>query len=187
MDWVEYIQLLLRLMCHQKKERCFHLGNSFSVFCARCTGNNFGFFATLIWLFFLYGFSTVSLSWVPAMVTLLPVAIDGGTQTLGWRQSNNAIRFFTGYLMGTGSAMIYFYAFSLAFFSGPAAVFLPSLPAFFSMLLAPLFYGIILFWKKSNQFKTFLNGTSIAMFFLLFLLALLAAAALSIRFVLAIL
>lgn len=45
------------------------------------------------------------LHWQIWLLTLLPMALDGGTQFFGWRESNNGLRVLTGVIFGVGTAL----------------------------------------------------------------------------------
>lgn len=95
----------LTLICHRKPERSFFIkGHQFPV-CARCTG----FYISLI-LYFIYtyysfvdyNFTLLTL----AAILLIPATIDGLTQFLEYRESNNTLRFITGLLGGLGLGIL---------------------------------------------------------------------------------
>jgi uncharacterized membrane protein len=44
------------------------------------------------------------LDWKLWLLLILPMALDGGTQLLGWRESNVILRTITGFLFGLGAA-----------------------------------------------------------------------------------
>ena len=92
---------LLNLICHRKPERSFFIkGHQFPV-CARCTGFYTGLLIFLLYTFF----STIeytSTLLILSMILLIPVSIDGFTQFFGLRQSNNTLRFITGFIGGIG-------------------------------------------------------------------------------------
>ncbi|MBS7258251.1 MAG: DUF2085 domain-containing protein [Methanobrevibacter sp.] len=95
----------LNLICHRKPERSFFLkGHQFPV-CARCTG----FYISLI-LYFTYTyffFVDYNLTvLILAILLLIPAAIDGLTQLLEYRESNNTLRFTTGLLGGLGLGIL---------------------------------------------------------------------------------
>ena len=96
---------MLNLICHRKPERSFHIkGYQFPV-CARCTG----FYISLIVYFtytyyFFVDYTPFLLS--SAILLLLPAAIDGLTQLLEYRESNNLLRFITGLLGGLGLGIL---------------------------------------------------------------------------------
>jgi len=85
------------VVCHRKPERSFFFkGRQFPV-CARCTGILLGYLA-----FPLFLTNIVSFGFWTALVLNLPVYLDGTTQALGWRESDNTLRFITGLLSGIG-------------------------------------------------------------------------------------
>lgn len=83
------------LICHRRPDRSFFFrGKQFPV-CARCTGTLVGF---AILPFFALKVLSLSLLW--ALALHIPALIDGGTQALGWRESNNWLRLATGISLG---------------------------------------------------------------------------------------
>ena len=93
--WVRYI-------CHQRPERCFKINGKPMAICARCTGFYSGLlFGIIIPIIFtgIY-FIDINLILLMMLVGILPLAIDGGTQFLGIRKSNNYLRLATGLLCG---------------------------------------------------------------------------------------
>lgn len=92
-------------ICHRKPERSFFIkGYQFPV-CARCTG----FYISLA-LYFIYAyFNYVNYSFLlilVAILLLIPTFIDGFTQLLGSRESNNFLRLITGVMAGFGFGII---------------------------------------------------------------------------------
>jgi uncharacterized membrane protein len=85
------------VLCHRMPERSFHYkGKQFPV-CARCTGILIG--CCTLPLFY-FGFIRISLL---ALISLnIPLLIDGLTQYMGLRESNNKIRLITGILFSFG-------------------------------------------------------------------------------------
>lgn len=76
--------------CHQTSERSFSIdGRQFHV-CARCTGLIVGLPLSLLLIPWRGHLPLIGLACVVALV------VDGGTQWLGWRTSNNTLRFVTG-------------------------------------------------------------------------------------------
>ncbi len=83
--------------CHRRPERSFFFrGRQFPV-CARCTGMLFGYCTIPL---FLLHILKLNLLW--SMLFLLPMVLDGYTQSMGYRASNNILRFVTGLLFGIG-------------------------------------------------------------------------------------
>ena len=84
-------------ICHRRPDRSFfYRGKQFPV-CARCTGTLLGF---ALLPFFALKVFTLTLLW--SLLLHLPTLADGGTQALGWRESNNWLRLATGTLLGIG-------------------------------------------------------------------------------------
>ena len=89
------------LICHRKPERRFFIkGHQFPV-CARCTGFYTGLVVFLIYNFFYKTGYSLNLL-IISIILLIPAAIDGFTQFLGLRESNNTLRFITGFIGGIG-------------------------------------------------------------------------------------
>ncbi|WP_296878831.1 DUF2085 domain-containing protein [uncultured Methanobrevibacter sp.] len=89
------------LICHRKPERSFFIkGHQFPV-CARCTGFYTGLAVFLIYnQFYEIDYSINML--IISMLLLIPTTIDGFTQFLEFRESNNTLRFTTGLIGGIG-------------------------------------------------------------------------------------
>lgn len=99
------LRLPFRLMCHGIESRCLFVGGTAMPICARCSGIYAGmFFATLL-------FPLIARLWRllagKAFLTLavLPLAIDGVTQAIGFRESTNTLRIITGIVAGCALAM----------------------------------------------------------------------------------
>lgn len=99
--------------CHQFPERSLEAGGLYFSVCARDTGINLGFIITLIVLFVFCArlkdkpgamppFWAV---WV-GIVLAIPMVVDGTTSYLGLRETTNLIRYLSGYLCGTGLAVV---------------------------------------------------------------------------------
>ncbi|HHQ45043.1 MAG TPA: DUF2085 domain-containing protein [Candidatus Altiarchaeales archaeon] len=87
--------------CHQLDYRSLHLWGVKLAVCARCTGVYLGFLiGTLAYPFFRKLDSGEKPPvWLIA-VAVFPMVLDGGTQLIGLRESNNMLRLFTGLLFG---------------------------------------------------------------------------------------
>lgn len=89
------------LICHRKPERSFFIkGHQFPV-CARCTGFYTGLIIFLIYDYFFNIDYSLNLL-IFSIILLIPTSIDGFTQLLNFRQSNNTLRFITGVIGGIG-------------------------------------------------------------------------------------
>jgi len=92
---------LFQPLCHQKPERSFFISGYQMPVCARCTGIYTGaLILTIIYPFLrrLKDKSTPSKYYLIA--SLIPIALDGGTQLIGLRESFNELRFVTGFIFG---------------------------------------------------------------------------------------
>lgn len=97
--------------CHCMPERCPHFFGYIIPPCWRCHGMFQGF---LIFFFTLHFFSPLLINPVSTKALLLfillslPLVIDGTTQFLGDRLSNNALRYITGLLFGISFPGIFY-------------------------------------------------------------------------------
>lgn len=86
--------------CHRLPSRSFwYRGKPFPV-CARCTG---------IWIGYVVGLPLIlwlQPHWLISLVLALPAILDGGSQLLRWRESNNVLRVITGILLGLGEMIV---------------------------------------------------------------------------------
>lgn len=90
-----------KYICHRRPERSFFIkGHQFPV-CARCTGLYISGITYCIYAYFISIHYTV-ISLFYATMLFLPCLIDGLTQALNKRESNNTLRFITGLLAGIG-------------------------------------------------------------------------------------
>ncbi len=102
---------LPRVVCHQLPERCFRVNGRPMFLCARCLGlylsMPIGFFLSFIFnLGLMFNKNQILLV---GFIMCLPMAVDGTTQLLKFRESNNRLRLFTGILAGLfcGTAIHY--------------------------------------------------------------------------------
>ena len=94
--WIKLMNIGSRLGCHQMPERSFfYKGYQFPV-CARCTGLINGYFLGVL-IYFIK-----DLNWKNAIILCIPLLLDGGSQYLNWRISNQVLRLITGILCGIG-------------------------------------------------------------------------------------
>lgn len=95
MQW----RLLFRMMCHGRLERCLELFDVPMPICARCTG---------IYLGLLAGLAAIPIipllrervMRIVAFIAVTPLALDGLTQLVGFRESVNPLRIATGLIAG---------------------------------------------------------------------------------------
>ena len=83
------------VICHRRKERSIRINGYTFPLCSRCTGILLGFFISLFLIIF-----RIEISLLIAIILCIPLLIDGFSQLLGWRKSNNTIRFLTGFIFG---------------------------------------------------------------------------------------
>ena len=90
-----------KYLCHRIPERSFFInGHQFPV-CARCTGFYTGLAVFLIYNLFYPIDYTLNL-FIISIMLMIPAAVDGFTQLLELRKSNNNLRFVTGFVGGIG-------------------------------------------------------------------------------------
>ena len=92
-------------ICHRIPERTFKVKKYYFPVCARCTGiyiTALSYFILAMFIPITYNIELVIL----ALLLIIPTAIDGISQLLNKRNSNNYLRFFTGLLAGLGLAII---------------------------------------------------------------------------------
>lgn len=92
-------RMAFRIFCHGIPDRCFFLWGVPMPICARCTAIYIGLFAGLL--------AFAAMPWLPEeplrmvmYAAVLPLAVDGITQLLHLRMSNNTLRFGTGLVAG---------------------------------------------------------------------------------------
>jgi uncharacterized membrane protein len=96
--------------CHQLHERTLEAGGLYFAVCARDTGMHLGLVITVLIVCIGYmrsrprpsGFAPFQVV-VCAIILALPMIVDGVSSYLHFRETTNAIRFFTGY--GAGAAL----------------------------------------------------------------------------------
>ncbi len=96
--FVDNIYLYKLVRCHRKASRSFFVRNRQFHVCSRCTGLIVGYAISPIFLFISKNISILF------AISLAALVIDGTTQLLGWRESNNKLRFITG--LGTGATSL---------------------------------------------------------------------------------
>ena len=96
---------VFKYICHQRPDRSFFVrGHQFPL-CSRCTGFVVGsvlyvVYSLLCPVFYSYGLLVVG------VVSQIPYIVDGTTQFLGLRESNNVLRFVTGFVGGVGLVIL---------------------------------------------------------------------------------
>jgi uncharacterized membrane protein len=93
-------RLPFRLVCHGIETRCFQLWGVSMPICARCTGIYAGGAGAAFLFLTLPALRRHPLPLRALPVLILPLAIDGGTQLLRFRESTNDLRLVTGLIAG---------------------------------------------------------------------------------------
>lgn len=93
--YVLYKWLPIIFGCHQITKRTFIIKDRKMPICARCTGELFGIFFTLIYSL-IFGIIPLSI----CLILMMPMIIDGTVQFKTKYESNNILRYITGFLFG---------------------------------------------------------------------------------------
>lgn len=97
----KYYKLITKVqLCHRIPERTFNIKGNYFPVCSRCTGLCIGSFSFFIFVYYDIRFSLNLL--IFSVLIMIPTFIDGYTQLIGLRESNNVLRFFTGLIGGVG-------------------------------------------------------------------------------------
>lgn len=99
------LNLFTRFICHQIPERTFSIRGHYFPVCSRCTGFYIAAFSYFVFVYFFYVQYTTILI-IIAMLMLIPTFLDGFTQLLGSRESNNILRLLTGLIGGVGLGIL---------------------------------------------------------------------------------
>jgi len=102
---INFLNKSCRLICHQKKERCFKINGYFMPICSRCTGILISFMLTILFLSF-----NMYINIYLSLILFIPMLIDWCLQTLKIKHSNNIRRFVTGLIGGLGMCYIFYYS-----------------------------------------------------------------------------
>ena len=84
------------------------MGEKYFPLCSRCTGLYTGailFYISALFLFIDYSPAMTLF----AFIIIIPLIIDGLTQNLGYRESNNVLRFITGLGAGVGFTFLFLF------------------------------------------------------------------------------
>lgn len=110
---LEYLRLevsrnlygMLHLICNQLPTRCLFIYTSPMAICSRCF---FLYLAMFITGLVLIKYGNKHVHWKIGLILMIPCIIDGSSQYLGFRLSNNTLRSITGALAGLGIGLIFF-------------------------------------------------------------------------------
>ncbi len=92
-------------ICNQLPTRCLFIFTSPMALCARCFAI---YLSMLIVGVLMIAAKKKSFNWKLSILLLMPCVIDGSTQYLGQRLSNNGLRLITGALAGIGIGLMFF-------------------------------------------------------------------------------
>jgi len=96
---------MYRFACDQIPSHSFFIGGYQICLCSRCLAIYSSMLIAGIALNFLRKGRTVhAITWWMWMLAILPMALDGGTQFFGWRESTVWLRLLTGIIFGIGTA-----------------------------------------------------------------------------------
>jgi len=97
-----------KFICHRKPERTLKYKGKYFPVCSRCTGFYLGILIsfTIIFISLKY-FHEIDL-FVLGSILLIPMFLDGTTQLFEIRESNNVLRFITGFIGGVGITLLIF-------------------------------------------------------------------------------
>jgi uncharacterized membrane protein len=89
------------LICHRREERCLRIKGHTSFLCSRCTGLCIGIALAIVLTPLL-----TMVSEILRVLFLIPLLVDGFSQLLTSRTSNNALRLVTGILFPFGLSAV---------------------------------------------------------------------------------
>lgn len=115
-----FIQSIGFSVCHQLPTRSFHFGDIIIPICSRCTGIYIGFFISAVILFILFrkkenGLPPPYILFI-LIVFFLSTIIDGAGSYLGLYETNNIIRFVTGFICGASIMVILYPVFIFQYY-----------------------------------------------------------------------
>jgi uncharacterized membrane protein len=99
------LNIFTQFICHRIPERTFNICGYYFPVCSRCMGFYIGAFSYFIYVYFNFVEYTSSLIFI-AFLMIIPTFLDGYTQLIGLRESNNILRLLTGLLGGFGLAIL---------------------------------------------------------------------------------
>jgi len=103
-DLIDLLFFLNSFFCHQNPSRSPFIAGLQLPLCSRCTALNLGFAVGYTWIFYSVKRRRFYYNFNLTLALISPLAIDGLTQFLGFRESTNDIRILTGALAGAALA-----------------------------------------------------------------------------------
>ena len=95
-----------RFVCDELPSHSFFIGGYQMCLCARCLAIYSSMLLTGLFLVFMQKRAPVrGITWWMWLLAMVPMALDGGTQLFGLRESNPGLRLLTGALFGIATAM----------------------------------------------------------------------------------
>jgi uncharacterized membrane protein len=97
-----------RFICGQTPSHSFYIAGYQACLCTRCMAI-YGSMLLAGLTFALFRSAQIRpLNWKFWLLAMIPMALDGGTQLFGWRESNLFLRLLTGAIFGLGTAWFLF-------------------------------------------------------------------------------
>ena len=115
-----FIEVIGFSVCHQLSSRSLMIGGIILPICSRCSGIYTGFIITAVILFIMYRKKENGLPPLYVLVILglffLSALIDGIASNFGLYETNNNIRFITGFLCGSSIMIILYPIFTFQYY-----------------------------------------------------------------------
>lgn len=99
--YIRPLYMLEFVPCHRRKDRSIVVNGKVFPICARCMMMLIGYVFIIPLLFF-----SLPISFLAGVLLNVPMLLDGITQAMKKRESNNKLRMITGLLSGLGQSMI---------------------------------------------------------------------------------
>ncbi len=102
---ISKISFFTQFICHRIPDRTFNIQGHYFPVCSRCTGFYIAAFSYFIFVYFFYiNYSLILI--ILAILMIVPAFLDGFTQFIGFRVSNNILRLLTGLMGGVGLGIL---------------------------------------------------------------------------------
>ena len=115
-----FIEIIGFSVCHQLPSRSLIIGGIILPICSRCSGIYAGFIITAVFLFIIYRKKENGLPPLYILVILglffLSAVIDGIASNFGLYETNNIIRFITGFLGGSSIMIVLYPIFTFQYY-----------------------------------------------------------------------
>lgn len=97
-----------RFICGQTPSHSFYIAGYQACLCTRCMAIYGSMLIAGLTLALFRSAQVRPLNWKFWLLAMVPMALDGGTQLFGWRESNLFLRLLTGAIFGLGTAWFLF-------------------------------------------------------------------------------